>query len=163
TRGRHADPPRLRPGGGDRLDRPWRPAPPGVGEPGGRAPVIDFRRAAARGPTMTPAEQPLAVRNEQVLSRQLSSVQQTMMAFGGPIGTGLFLATGLSVRAAGPAVIVSYVIVMAISLLLGRALSEMAVAHPTAGAFGVYADVYLSPLAGYAVRVSYWAMEVIAT
>lgn len=108
-------------------------------------------------------DQPEAVRNEQVLSRQLSSVQQTTMAFGGAIGTGLFLLTGLSVGVAGPAVIVSYVIVAAISLLLGRALSELAVAHPTAGAFGVHADLYLSPLAGYAVRVSYWAMEVIAT
>jgi L-asparagine transporter-like permease len=111
---------------------------------------------------MTSAEQPESVRNEQVLERQLSSVQQAMMAIGGAIGTGLFLLSGLAVGIAGPAVIASYVIVAGIALLLGRALSEMAVAHPTAGAFGVYADVYISPLAGYAVRVSYWAMEVIA-
>jgi len=39
----------------------------------------------------------------------------------------------------------------------------MAVAHPTAGAFGVYAEMYISPFAGYAVRVSYWLMQVIAT
>ena len=51
----------------------------------------------------------------------------------------------------------------AVSLLLGRALTEMAVAHPTAGAFGVYAAMYVSPFAGYAVRVSYWLMQVIAT
>ena len=108
-------------------------------------------------------EQHPAVRNEQVLSRQLSSVQQTMMAVGGAIGTGLFLLIGFGVQIAGPAIIVSYVVVAGISLLLGRALSQMAVAHPTAGAFGIYADLYLSPLAGYAVRVSYWAMEVIAT
>ena len=85
------------------------------------------------------------------------------MALGGAIGTGLFLASGLSVNVAGPAVILSYVIVAAISLLLGRALTEMAVAHPTAGAFGVYAGMYISPFAGYAVRVSYWLMQVIAT
>jgi L-asparagine transporter-like permease len=103
------------------------------------------------------------VRNERGLSRQLSSVQQTMMALGGAIGTGLFLASGLAVNVAGPAVIVSTVIVAVISLLLGRALSEMAVAHPTAGAFGLYAGMYVSPFAGYAVRVSYWLMEVIAT
>ena len=103
------------------------------------------------------------VRNERGLSRQLSSVQQTMMALGGAIGTGLFLASGLAVNVAGPAVIVSTVIVAVISLLLGRALSEMAVAHPTAGAFGLYAGMYISPFAGYAVRVSYWLMEVIAT
>jgi L-asparagine transporter-like permease len=111
----------------------------------------------------TPSEQPESVRNEQVLSRELSSVQQTTMAIGGAIGTGLFLSTGLSVGVAGPSVIASYVIVAAISLLLGRALADMAVAHPTAGAFGVYADLYLSPFAGYAVRVSYWLMQVIAT
>ena len=85
------------------------------------------------------------------------------MALGGAIGTGLFLASSLAVSVAGPAVLVSYVIVAGISLLLGRALTEMAVAHPTAGAFGVYAGMYLSPFAGYAVRVSYWLMEVIAT
>ena len=112
---------------------------------------------------MTSTDQPAAVRNEQVLARQLSTAQQAAMALGGAIGTGLFLASGLSVNVAGPAVILSYVIVAGISLLLGRALAEMAVAHPTAGAFGIYAGMYLSPFAGYAVRVSYWLMEVIAT
>lgn len=112
---------------------------------------------------MSAADQPPEVRDEHGLSRQLSSGQQTMMALGGAIGTGLFLASVLSVKVAGPAVLVSYVIVAAIALLLGRALAEMAVAHPTAGAFGVYAGMYISPFAGYAVRVSYWLMEVIAT
>src|ERR1044071_867642 len=112
---------------------------------------------------MTSTDPHSAVRNEQVLARQLSAGQQAAMALGGAIGTGLFLASGLAVNVAGPAVILSYGIVAVISLLLGRALTEMAVAHPTAGAFGVYAGMYLSPFAGYAVRVSYWLMEVIAT
>lgn len=103
------------------------------------------------------------VRNEQVLVRQLSAAQQAMMALGGAIGTGLFLASGLAVNVAGPAVVLAYVIVAVIALLLGAALTDMAVAHPTAGAFGVYAGMYVSPFAGYAVRVSYWLMEVIAT
>lgn len=85
------------------------------------------------------------------------------MALGGAIGTGLFLASGLSVNVAGPAILLSYVAVAAVSLLLTRALTDMAVAHPTAGAFGVYAGMYVSPFAGYAVRVSYWLMQVIAT
>jgi L-asparagine transporter-like permease len=112
---------------------------------------------------MSTDEQHPAVRNEQVLSRQLSTAQQTAMALGGAIGTGLFLASGLAVNVAGPAVLVSYVIVAGISLLLGRALTEMSVAQPTAGSFGVYAGMYISPFAGFAVRVSYWLMEVIAT
>lgn len=112
---------------------------------------------------MKPAAQHDAVANEQVLSRQLSSLQQAMMAIGGAFGTGLFLASSLAVGVAGPAVILSYLITAAIALLLGRALTEMAVAHPTAGAFGVYAGIYVSPFAGYAVRISYWLMQVIAT
>jgi amino acid transporter, AAT family len=104
-----------------------------------------------------------AVRNEQVLSRQLTAAQQATMALGGAIGTGLFLASGLAVNVAGPAVILSYVIVAGISLLLGRALTEMAVAQPAAGAFGLYAGLYISPFAGFAVRMSYWLMQVIAT
>lgn len=104
-----------------------------------------------------------AVANEQGLARQLTAAQQAAMALGTAIGTGLFLATGLSVNVAGPATILSYVVVAGVSLLLGRALTEMAVAHPTAGAFGVYAAMYISPFAGYAVRVSYWLMQVIAT
>jgi amino acid transporter, AAT family len=99
---------------------------------------------------------PRDVQNEQGLARQLSAAQQTMMALGGAIGTGLFLASGLSVNVAGPAVILSYVVVAMVSFLLSRALTEMAVAYPTAGAFGVYAAMYVSPFAGYAVRVSYW-------
>ena len=77
------------------------------------------------------------VENERGLARQLSAAQQTMMALGGAIGTGLFLASGLAVNVAGPAVILSYIIVAILSFLLSRALTEMAVAHPTAGAFGL--------------------------
>src|SRR5436309_7875328 len=111
--------------------------------------------------TLRPRDQD--VRSEQVLARQLSAAQQVMMALGGAIGTGLFLASGLAVNVAGPAVILSYAIGAVVALLLGAALTGMAVAHPTAGAFGVYAGMYVSPFAGYAVRVSYWLMQVIAT
>ncbi len=106
---------------------------------------------------------PSDIPNEDGLARQLSATQQATMALGGAIGTGLFLASGLSVNVAGPAILLSYLIVAGVSLLLTRALTDMAVAHPTAGAFGVYAGIYVSPFAGYAVRVSYWLMQVIAT
>ena len=42
------------------------------------------------------------------------------------------------------------------------ALSEMAVAHPTAGSFGVYAELYLNRWAGFVVRYTYWACQCIA-
>ena len=80
-----------------------------------------------------------------------------MIAIGGAIGTGLFLGSSLAVRIAGPGVIISYLIGAAIALLFMSALSEMAVAHPTAGSFGVYAELYVNAWAGFTVRYTYWA------
>lgn len=102
-----------------------------------------------------------AVREEQVLLRALSSGQQAMIAIGGSLGTGLFLASGAAVPAAGPGVIFSNLIAAGIALLLGAALTEMCVAHPAAGSFGLYASMYLSPFAGYAVKMSYWISQVV--
>jgi len=104
-----------------------------------------------------------SVRQEQVLARELSAGRQAMLAIGGAIGTGMFLASGAAVSQGGPAVILSNLVCAVVSLLLGAALTEMCVAHPTAGSFGVYAEMYVSPFAGYAVRMSYWIMQVIAT
>ncbi len=86
-----------------------------------------------------------------------------MLAIGGAIGTGLFLGSGLSVGTAGPGVLLSYLIVAGVAVALAFALAEMCAAHPTAGSFGLYAGMYLSPFAGYAVRLTYWIMEVVAT
>ena len=85
-----------------------------------------------------------------------------MIAIGGAIGTGLFLGSALAVRTAGPGVILSYLLAAGIALLLMGCLSEMAVAHPTAGSFGIYAELYLSHWAGFVVRYTYWAAQSIA-
>ncbi|MGA3236917.1 MAG: amino acid permease [Bryobacteraceae bacterium] len=110
----------------------------------------------------TPDPTPGSIEQSEQLSRQLTSRQVSMIAIGGAIGTGLFLGSSLAVHTAGPAVILSYVIGAAITLLLMGALSEMAVAHPTAGSFGVYAEIYLNPWAGFTVRYTYWAAQCIA-
>src|SRR3954462_12376817 len=102
------------------------------------------------------------VENEQGLARQLNSRQLAMIAIGGAIGTGLFLGSSLAVRVAGPAVILTYLMGAVIALLLTGVLSEMAVAHPTAGSFGVYAELYVSKWAGFVVRYTYWAAQTIA-
>jgi len=99
---------------------------------------------------------------ESGLARKLTSRQMGMIAIGGAIGTGLFLGSALAVRTAGPAVILSYMIGALIALLMMGVLSEMAVAHPTAGSFGLYAEMYISPWAGFAVRYTYWACQCIA-
>src|ERR1035438_4047954 len=104
---------------------------------------------------------PPRIEKGEELPRQLTPRQIGMIGIGGAIGTGLFLGSSLAVHTAGPGVIVSYVLGAAIALLLMGALAEMAVAHPTAGSFGVYAELYLNPWAGFTVRYTYWAAQVI--
>jgi len=99
---------------------------------------------------------------ESGLARKLTSRQMSMIALGGAIGTGLFLGSALAVRTAGPGVILSYMVGALIALLMMGVLAEMAVAHPTAGSFGLYAEMYVSPWAGFAVRYTYWACQCIA-
>jgi L-asparagine transporter-like permease len=103
-----------------------------------------------------------AIGKEQGLARQLNERQLSMIAIGGAIGTGLFLGSALAVRTAGPGVILSYILASGIALLLMGCLSEMAVAHPTAGSFGIYAELYLSHWASFVVRYTYWAAVSIA-
>jgi L-asparagine transporter-like permease len=49
-----------------------------------------------------------------------------------------------------------------IALIMSYVLTEMAVVHPVAGAFGVYAEKYLNPWAGFSVRATYGAAQIIA-
>jgi amino acid transporter, AAT family len=102
------------------------------------------------------------IEEREKLSRQLSSPQLAMIGIGGAIGTGLFLGSALAVHTAGPGVILTYLLGAGIALLLVRALGEMAVAHPTAGSFGVYAETYLNKWAGFTVRYTYWAGQCVA-
>src|ERR1700687_4851466 len=96
------------------------------------------------------------------LQRRLSQRQLTMMAIGGAIGVGLFLGSSVTIRLAGPAVILSYLLGAGIALIMSYALAEMAVVHPVAGSFGVYAERYLSPWAGFSVRATYGLIQIIA-
>jgi AAT family amino acid transporter len=90
------------------------------------------------------------------LHRSLGAVKMATFAIGGAIGTGLFLGSGAALPIAGPAAIVSYVLGALLSLAVAMAMGELAVRHPQAGAFGVAADAYLGPWAGFVVRSGYW-------
>jgi AAT family amino acid transporter len=107
-------------------------------------------------------DRPLSTAEVEGLHRRLGQRQLTMMAIGGAIGVGLFLGSSVTIRLAGPAVILSYLLGAAIALIMSYALAEMAVVHPVAGAFGVYAEKYLNPWAGFAVRATYGAAQIIA-
>lgn len=96
------------------------------------------------------------------LHRRLGQRQLTMMAIGGAIGVGLFLGSAVTVHLAGPAVIVSYLLGAGIALIMSYVLAEMAVVHPVAGAFGVYAEKYLNRWAGFSVRATYAVAQIVA-
>ena len=96
------------------------------------------------------------VARESGLQRNLSPAQLAMLGLGSTIGTGLFLGSAISVRLAGPAVVLSFAAAALIALPMMWALAEMSAAHPTAGSFGLYAEMYLHPWAGFAIRLTYW-------
>lgn len=109
-----------------------------------------------------PAGEQLPAVQGEGLQRRLNQRQLTMMAIGGAIGVGLFLGSGVTIRLAGPGVILSYLLGAGIALIMSYVLAEMAVVHPVAGAFGVYAEKYLNPWAGFAVRATYGVAQIIA-
>ena len=99
---------------------------------------------------------------ERGLQQSLTTGQLSMIAIGGAIGTGLFLGSSFAIQLAGPGVLISYAIGGVITLLLMGCLAEMAVSHPTSGAFGAWAEHYVGPLAGFLVRYAYWSCIVLA-
>src|SRR5205085_11960764 len=49
-----------------------------------------------------------------------------------------------------------------VAMIMGYALAEMVSAYPVAGSFGVYADKYVGPWAGFTVRLTYWFAQTVA-
>jgi amino acid transporter, AAT family len=102
-----------------------------------------------------------AVDRESGLHHKLSERQVAMIGLGCTIGTGLFLGSAIGVKLAGPAVILSFFAGAFLALTVMWALAEMSAEHPTAGAFGVHAEMYLHPWAGFAIRYTYWLCLVV--
>jgi amino acid transporter, AAT family len=98
----------------------------------------------------------------QDLQRHLTQRQLTMLALGGAIGVGLFLGSSVTIRLAGPGVILTYLLGAIIAMIVAYAVAEMAVVHPVAGAFGIYAETYLNAWCGFAVRATYGLVQIIA-
>jgi AAT family amino acid transporter len=96
------------------------------------------------------------------LRRGMNQRQLSMLAMGGAIGVGLFLGSSVTIRLAGPGVIVTYLFAAVVALIVAYALAEMAVVHPVAGSFGIYAERYLNPWAGFTVRATYGVIQIIA-
>lgn len=84
-----------------------------------------------------------------------------MIAIGGVIGAGLFVGSGVVLRATGPAAFLTYALCGFVIVLVMRMLAEMAAANPSTGAFADYAASALGGWAGFSVGWLYWYFWVI--
>ena len=84
-----------------------------------------------------------------------------MIALGGVIGAGLFVGSGVVVKSAGPAAVISFALTGTLVVLVMRMLGEMAAAYPSIGGFYEYNRMALGELAGFLTGWMYWYFWVI--
>ncbi|RNE48678.1 amino acid permease [Corynebacterium alimapuense] len=94
------------------------------------------------------------------LGTGLKTRHLTMMGLGSAIGAGLFLGTGVGIRAAGPAVLLAYLAAGLIVVMVMQMLGEMAAARPSSGSFSTYAKDAFGHWAGFSLGWLYWFMLV---
>jgi GABA permease len=119
-------------------------------------------------PQMTPTDgvplstaQPFPNEAPARLGRSLAARHVSMIAIGGIIGAGLFVGSSSAIAAAGPAVILSYLLAGAIVLVVMRMLSEMAVTIPGIQSFPEFARLGLGHWAGFLSGWLYWYFWVV--
>ena len=91
------------------------------------------------------------------LKRTMKTRHLSMIALGGTIGTGLFVASGATISQAGPlGALTAYAVIGVMVYFLMTSLGEMATYMPVAGSFSVYADRFVDPAFGFAMGWNYW-------
>lgn len=87
----------------------------------------------------------------------LQSRHLSMIALGGTIGTGLFIASGSAITTAGPGgSLIAYFVMGLMVFFLMTSLAEMATYNPRSGSFAEYANRYVDPALGFAMGWNYW-------
>ncbi len=95
--------------------------------------------------------------NPPKLHRALKARHLTMIAIGGSIGTGLFVASGASISQAGPGgAMVAYILIGLMVYFLMTSLGEMAAFMPVSGSFATYGAKYVDEGFGFALGWNYW-------
>lgn len=95
--------------------------------------------------------------NGHTLTRSLRARHVNLIAVGGAIGTGLFVATGASIATAGPGgAILGYVVIGIAVYFVMMALGEMVTHRPVAGSFERFSGDYVEPAMGFMVGWMYW-------
>lgn len=90
------------------------------------------------------------------LQRKLKGRHLQMIAMGGSIGTGLFVASGKALSQGGPAaLLVAYSLIGMMLYCTVHALGELAVLFPVAGSFSAYSTRFIDPAWGFAMGWNY--------
>ncbi len=92
----------------------------------------------------------------------LSAWQLSMMAVGTVIGGSFFLGSSVAIHAAGPSILISYILGGVLIYFILYALSEMTVANPDAGSFRTFAANAFGKGTGFVVGWVYWTGMVLA-
>ena len=91
------------------------------------------------------------------VKRELKTRHLSMIALGGSIGTGLFVASGSAIATAGPGgAIAAYIGIGLMVFFLMTSLGEMATYVPVSGSFSEYASRFVDPAFGFALGWNYW-------
>lgn len=98
-----------------------------------------------------------SIEHQGELKRTLKTRHLSMIALGGTIGTGLFVASGATIAQAGPlGALLAYGLTGVMVYFLMTSLGEMATYMPVTGSFATYADRFVSPAFGFAMGWNYW-------
>lgn len=92
----------------------------------------------------------------------LSAGDLTMLALGTVVGGSFFLGSSIAINAAGPAVIISYIVGGILVYIILFSLSEMSIADQATGSFRTYCENMYGPIAGFIVGWVYWTGLVLA-
>ena len=91
------------------------------------------------------------------LQRVLKARHLTMIALGGAIGTGLFIASGAAIAEAGPGgALLVYLVIGLMVYFIMTSLGELATFMPVSGSFCTYASRYVDPGFGFALGWTFW-------
>lgn len=94
---------------------------------------------------------------KNTMKRSLKTRHLSMIALGGSIGTGLFVASGSAISTAGPGgALIAYLGIGLMVYFLMTSLGEMATYLPVTGSFATYARRFVDPAFGFAMGWNYW-------
>ncbi|MRN56991.1 amino acid permease [Paenibacillus monticola] len=95
--------------------------------------------------------------NSPGLRKTFKARHLTMIALGGSIGTGLFLASGGAIASSGPGgALLAFSAVGIMVYFLMTSLGELATYLPDSGSFSTYGTRFVSPAFGFAIGWNFW-------